>query len=42
MKNVQECGKRVTRDLTNLGLVHEGLVEQVRSVLLLAIAIFGT
>lgn len=41
MQNVQEGGKGVTRDFSNLSLVHQGLIEQIGSVLLLAIAVFG-
>jgi hypothetical protein len=42
MKNIQEGGKCVASNLTNLGLVHESLVEEVCSILLLAVAVLGT
>lgn len=37
MQNLQEAGKCVARDLANLGLVHQGLVEELRRILLLGI-----
>lgn len=35
MKNVQEGRKCITRHVSNLGLVHKSLIEEVRRVLLL-------
>lgn len=35
VKNIQECSKGITGHISNLGLVHEGLVEEVCGILLL-------
>lgn len=35
MQNIQEGSKGIACDIPNLGLVHEGLVEEIRSVLFL-------
>lgn len=35
VKNVQECSKGIAGHFTDLGLVHQGLVEEVGSILLL-------
>lgn len=35
MKNIQEGRKRIARHVSNLSLVHEGLIEEVRRILLL-------
>lgn len=42
MQDVQESGEGVSGNLANLGLVHECLVEQIRSILFLAVTIFST
>jgi hypothetical protein len=39
VENIQERGKRIASNLANFSLVHESLVEQVRSVLLLPSAV---
>lgn len=40
MKHIQESGKRITSHVSNLSLLHQHLIEQISSVLLLALRLF--